>query len=511
MDKEDVTKVQEMYYTAINKMDQSDYQSALNIAYEIKNFIEPQYYVSNVVGGLLIDIGRALNREDITKEGLDLINNDLEQIVKNLKDPSIVYYNLANGYYNLFSFKWDKNPYFNLFNKSELDDVKKNHRKALKYNSKNPKIFVNLGNCYDHLGRNIDALECYEKALELKPDHAMALGNKGIALCRYAFLLGKKYRTLLLDAHYFITKALEIGVNPESKESFITWLQWIERYFEDKNAFNKTPNFPGYKIEAKSKFNRYLKENIMKEKLYLNVCSFCQKCNASIGDTINIERVMNKIDKEYSTENDPYLRLSSHLNHIKEDYMSARFLLILSGYQDLNLDFVYEDMSFVNTLDHSLHNMDLQLLRLSFKNYYDILDKIAFFINDYLDLKIPDTKIDFRKIWYAPWKNNPKKSKINEKIIDTGSNGLNALYDIHWDFEKDGPYNDLRRTRNTLTHRYVNIKKDCNEETSEKMTVETFLKQTVELASIVRNSIFYLMYFVFEIENKKLKEQLKNS
>ena len=97
------------------------------------------------------------------------------------------------------------------------------------------------------------------------------------------------------------------------------------------------------------------------------------------------------------------------------------------------------------------------------------------------------------------------------KIIDTGSNGLNALYDIHWDFEKDGPYNDLRRTRNTLTHRYVNIKKDCNEETSEKMTVETFLKQTVELASIVRNSIFYLMYFVFEIENKKLKEQLKNS
>lgn len=508
MEKEEIVKINEMFSLATKKMNNGEYIKALKIVYDIKNNFWPNYSISIALGGLFIDIGNVLRRENVIQEGIDLIKEDFEQILKNQKDPSDAYYYLANGYYALFSCKWDKQPYSNRFKITELDETKINLRKALEYNNKKPEIFVNLGNCYDHLGRTIDALECYEKALELKPDHAMALGNKGIALCKYAFLLGKHFRTILIDAHYFIKQALEIGVIPESEKSFIIWLNWIEKQFNDKKVLCEPPKFPGYEIKAKSQFNRHLKEYTMKEKLYLNVCSFCQKCNASIGDTINIERMRVKIDKDFSFENDPYLRLSSHLNHIKEDYISARFLLILSRYEDLNLDFAYEDALFIDTLDYNLHDMNIQLLRLSFKNFYDILDKIAFFINDYLNLKIPDNRIDFRKIWYNPWRNNnPKKSELNKRIIETKSFGLNALFDIHWDFEKDGPYDELRRTRNALTHRFVNIKMICNEETNEVMSKESFLKRTLKLAGIVRNAIFYLMYFVYEIENKKINHQ----
>ncbi|WP_048190769.1 LA2681 family HEPN domain-containing protein [Methanobacterium sp. SMA-27] len=506
MEKDEIIEIEEMQSLAIEKINVGEYKNALKIAREIKKNFEPHYHVSQVVGSILISVGRNLNKENLTREGIDLIKPDLENIVKNQKDPSGVYYNIANGYYDLFLFKWDKKPYYNRFKHTGLDEAKINFRLSLEYNSKKPDTFVNLGNCYDHLGRTIDALECYEKALDLKPDYAMALGNKGIALCKYSFLLGKKYKTLLIDAHYFISKALEIGVSSKSKNSFTIWLKCIEKHFDDKKLSKKSPNFPGYKIEAKSDLSQHLKEQTMENQLYLNVCSFCQKCDASIGDTINIERMRIKIDEDYSIDNDPYLRLSSHLNHIKEDYISARFLLILSGYNDLDLNFVYEDARFIETLDYSLHNMDLQLLRLSFRNFYDILDKIAFFINDHLNLEIEDTRINFMKIWYSTWNYSPKKREINEKIIETQSDGLNALFDIHWDFEENGSYYNLRKTRNALTHRYVNIKMFCIEESDVEMTPETFLKRTLELAGIVRNAIFYLMYFVNEMERNKLKQ-----
>ncbi|MBM4241919.1 MAG: tetratricopeptide repeat protein [Euryarchaeota archaeon] len=504
MDVDKIRQIKEMYAQAVQKKNSGDYRDALNLAYEIKNTFGPHYYVSDVVSCLLIDLGLPLGEESITKEGIELLENDFEKIIQNEINASNAYYNLANGYYSVFSFKWKKKPYFNCFKETELDQVKINLRKALEYNSQKPEILVNLGNCYDHLGRRIDALECYEKALELKSDHAMALGNKGIALCYYSRLMGRRWRTILIDAHYFISKALEIGVIPESKDSFIIWLKWIENQFSDKNVLDNPPEFPGYKIEAKSDLDRYIQEYCLENRLYLNVCNFCQKCNAAIGDSINIERMTVPV-KDYSLENDHYLRLSTYLNQIKEDFIAARFLLILPRYGELNLDFVYDNVIFTDTLDYSQHDINIQLVRLSFKNFYDILDKIAFFINDYRNLNIKPRNIDFRKIWYSPWNGNPKKSVINKEIVKTQSYGLNALFDIHWDFEEGGPYNNLRMTRNALTHRFVKVKMFCNDENNEEMTEDNLVERTLELARIVRNAILYLMYFVNEMETKKHK------
>lgn len=506
MDKAELKKIQEMYALVVEEMDKGAFPIALKMTYKIKSRFETHPYISNVVGGLLIDIGGALQREDVIVEGLDLIKKDVEQIVKILKDPSTAYYNLANGYYKLFVIKSIKEPNYNLFIQSELDEDKINLRKSLEYNSNDPKIFVNLGNCYDHLGRNIDALECYDNALNLNPNEPMALGNRGIALCKYAPLLGKHYRTILFDAHYFISKALEIGVIPESENSFLVWLNWIEKQFSDQNVLENPPKFPGYKIESNSEIDHFFKEFIMENRLYLNVCTFCQKCDASIGDSINIEKMKKEINEDHSDENDPYLKQSSYLNQIKDDFIAARFLLILSRYKDLNLDFVYEHTKFVYTLDYNLHEIHIELLKLSFKNFYDILDKTALFINEYIPLQKNPRKINFRKIWYDPWSGNPNGSIINEEIVKTKSYGFNALFDIHWDLEWGGPYNNLRQTRNALTHRFVKIKLICNEENDEEMLEDTLVEKTLQLAKIVRNAIFYLMYAVNEIEKQKYQK-----
>ena len=184
-----------------------------------------------------------------------------------------------------------------------------------------------------------------------------------------------------------------------------------------------------------------------------------------------------------------------------------KFCLILKGklffqfpkYKGLNLDFVDNNVTLIDSLDQSRHNIYIQLLKEAFKSFYNVLDKIAVFINFYLELSIPEDRIFFHKIWYS----NQKTRVIRDKLENTKNMGLNALFDIHRDFQKGGPYEKLRNTRNALTHRFVNIKIYPKIETDENMTEDTLFNRTIELAQIVRSAIIYLLCFVNIEETKK--------
>ena len=114
---------------------------------------------------------------------------------------------------------------------------------------------------------------------------------------------------------------------------------------------------------------------------------------------------------------------------------------------------------------------------------------------------MPKKRTYFAKIWYS----NQENKIIYNKIEDTKNFSLNALFDIHRDFD-NGPYEKLRQTRNALTHRFVNIKTIQKIENSENMTEDTLVKQTIELARIVKNAIIYLLNFVYEEEGKRIEK-----
>lgn len=67
---------------------------------------------------------------------------------------------------------------------------------------------------------------------------------------------------------------------------------------------------------------------------------------------------------------------------------------------------------------------------MTFKSFADILDKIAHFLNEYLELGIIEKDVTFLEIWYD-------EGNVTPNIIDHESYsknpGLNALFDIRMD------------------------------------------------------------------------------
>jgi tetratricopeptide (TPR) repeat protein len=107
----------------------------------------------------------------------------------------------------------------------------------------NPLAHHYLGGAYATHGRFEDAIKCYDKALELKPDHLPSMGEKGLALWH----LGK-----LPEAIWLLEKVLEVvpAMMPYSNViyeikaalkqkqmeievpiSTIPWIQFIQREF----------------------------------------------------------------------------------------------------------------------------------------------------------------------------------------------------------------------------------------------------------------------------------------
>ena len=444
------------------------------------------------IGALLIDIGTILKNEEYVDEAIDIFEQLKEETKLNVN------YNLANGYYAKFILNKS-----NYLTKDEhlLFKAKKLYLEEIVHTPPqyNPELYINLANTYDYIGRTIDGLEYYEKVLNISHDSG-ALVNKGITLYQYSFFTNNSL-IILKDAYDCFKLALE------DSELYSDFRKRAEKYVE---IIEKELNEEILNQEIKNDLQRFSDDDFegfminfcLDNKLYLNLCNFCQRCENSIGDTIVIDNMI--VESKHDLEDNPFLILSSYLNQIKMDYVSARFLFILSQYNDIDLDFINKNVYITNTLNYEENDIRIQLLKNSFTSLFNILDKIAYFINDYLEIGKSSRKADFRHIWF-----NSKGTKINGRIEPLNNPGLNALYDIYLDFEYGNEKEYLRNIRNSLTHKFLRISFiKINEEDK---TIEEFTKDTIELANIVKNAIIYLIRLIKVHEDLKYKNMEENT
>ena len=473
-------------YDYLNKGQVDLSEDILNELKEKNSALELKYGI----GALLIDIGTNLKNKDYVDEGIDIFEELKKETDLNVN------YNLANGYYAKFIL--DKTNYLTK-DDHLLFKAKKLYMEEIAHMPPqcNPELYINLANTYDYIGRTVDGLEYYEKVLNIFQD-SRALVNKGITLYQYSFFT-KNSTIILKDAYDCFKLALQDSeLYPDFRKRAEEYVEIIEKELNEEILNQEIHN--DLQRFSDDDFEGFMINFCLDNKLYLNMCNFCQRCENCIGDTIVIDNMI--VESKYELEEDPFLILSSYLNQIKMDYVSARFLLILSQYKNIDLDFITKNVFITNTLNFEENDIRVQLLKNSFTSLFNILDKISYFINDYLELGIDSNEVSFSKIWL----NN---KKINKELQSLNNPGLTALYDIYLDLKKKNDKGYLRGIRNNLTHNFLRISFiKINEDDK---TIEEFTKDTIELAKIVKNAIIYLIRLVKVHEDFKYRNMEENN
>lgn len=502
-------QLQNLHDEISEKIDNGEFEKALRMMEDIEQN-KLTLGISYMLSGLYIDLGAILLRENLIRKGLDLLLENINELKRYENLEQSVYYNIANGYSEMSKFLIRKDSQYGYMVKDTLINEAINYyNMALNCKEKNnhitTQVLVNLANAYELLGRNIEALELYDNAIKISPEFGLALGNKGIALKYYARLTGGNWSMHYKIAHDLMLKAINNGVYKEAEHIFLKQIADIEKHINTNINSECKMDYNNVNLNFKTDFEKFYIEFNIKNRLYLNLCNQCQKCNYALGDDIHISKMIEDVGT--SLEDSPFLKLSSFLNEIKQNYITARFLLIQSQFRDKNLTFVDNNVKIINTLNYAQHNVYIQLLKFSYKNMFDILDKIAILLNEYLKLGKDERRIDFNNIWYK--EGDRSRSKLNSKIYALKDLNLNALFNIYLDLEssknRKGRLFYLSNIRNAVTHRFLEVYSEfsCSDE---RINENYLVEKTIEISKIVRNSIIYLLSFIDSRESEKERQ-----
>jgi hypothetical protein len=368
-----------------------------------------------------------------------------------------------------------------------------------KFISENPdedlhNAYVNLGFVYSKLGRTIESLEIYEFILE-KYGSDYGLFNTAYGLTTYSEFSANPKLCIKKAYNIFKTMREDDNLKRIFREKSENMMNYILEDYDEEFLEEEIEEDENIEIIVESDFESFMVEYNWENKLTLNFCEFCQNCPKFIEDSLVIEKMVYPTPDENNET--LFSKFSSYLNQIKMEYISARTMLILSENEEFDLDSITRHVYMVDTDFSEANDIRIQFLKDSFKNFFNILDKIAVFIKNYLNVEYDDKEIDFTNVWFKPG--------LKEKFARCNNAGATALFDIYCDLEFDYNKKYLRDTRNALTHRYLKITHEKQEITDK--TVEELKNETLEIAHLSKNAIIYLMRFV-KINEEYQEEKL---
>ena len=509
-------RMKELHERAQLETHSENHAEALKLAAEMEALpYEPRKEI--LLGGVWINSGSALGDEQIIQRGIGLLEDHVQEYEsedRGREDKLVFFYYLGNGYSETAAIKRRADKQYGFFQqkKSDFHLAAECYRKALDYDSHDfvtTQVCVNLGNSMDHQGRCLEALDYYEKALTILPDFGMALGNKGLGLKYYARISGKRQVLVLSEAHHFLDLALQSKTTPPyARDRFLKAKEEIERALGDKLI--KPPFSAKYKNPGKSQIEKDYLDFGLRHGLYLNVCNFCsQRCNKAIEDNFTLETMVVPVGTDL--DNDPFLRMQDWLNQMRVAYATARYLLFQAIESSDDLSYVLRHVLIMETLDYSIYDIQIELLKVAFRSFYTILDQIAGIVNEYLGLGIGMRNVYFSSVWFETvceeGEKKKKKTVVRQQFLDKKAWTLNALYDLNFDLAHSDYYKQLRQMRNRLIHGFVSVRDFQANPTPDNLDKRELEIRTLELAKLVRNAIGYLIFFLWNDTQRDARER----
>lgn len=479
--------------------------------------------------GDLIDSAAHLQKEDGVEHALVLADQTLEEKTLSDKQEALLYYFAGNAYSLLDQFDKAGKPGSEIWSQNwerpKIEPVILNYRRAANHPGfkelsvpRKCQILTNLGNHLNSVGRSIDALRHYDRALALLPSFGMARGNRGWASGLYAQTLYDEGHEIIFlrFAHADLATAIsDKRIRPGAREGFQKYKDHLESIVGDPIRGSKIPNLYASELGDSPEEKRY-RRWCLQNRLFLNPLNDLEAYPVAARDVLHMPPIVTSIDTGP--------KYHGAFNQLKQSFVSARFELY-EGIAAEETHFSDRDVLLYNTLDYPAYSIAIEKVKLAFRSFYSLFDQIAFLLNDYLDLDIPSRRVSFRRLWYQG--QDPNQG-IRDDLVERENRPLQALFwlskDLYEDREEfrealNPSARRLQEIRNCLEHRYLKVhdphlgkpesetlKSVRYDELAESIGRKDFESKALRLAFSARSALIYLS-LAMHIENLTVREE----
>jgi hypothetical protein len=317
-------------------------------------------------------------------------------------------------------------------------------------------MHTNLGNLFSHCGRVIDAVREWDEALRIDPTFGMALGNRGYGLMEYGALLHTWHQVLFFRAaHADLTSALapDAAIHPEAREGFERALSWLEAGVPS-DVLRAHPHehfLPSGMDEQERAYRTW----VLAHRLFLNDLNDLGEDPIAATDAATLPGLVTPIGTGFP-------HAIGFFDQMKQEYTSARYFYY-EGVTAAEAHFADSGVDMANTYDYPAYGISLERVKVAFRMAYSLLDKVAYFLNDYLALGIAENRVAFRSLWYE--KEEPRRG-LRADLAQLENAPLKGLFWIAKDlFVRDPGFvgamepdaRELAAVRNHLEHKYLKV------------------------------------------------------
>jgi tetratricopeptide (TPR) repeat protein len=318
-------------------------------------------------------------------------------------------------------------------------------------------ILTNLGNALNHIGRSVEAIEYWEKANKILPDFGMSQANLAQGLFVYGNSLHDPHDAIIIlnDAYERLKKAVNMrGFHRAAKVNFRSYLSWMNENAH-KFAFGNH-KFKKHKSYGRTKQEVNYRKWVLRNKLFLNhLVELGEMLPEAAFDNLTLPPIV-RPNKDRSSH------FEGMLNQIKQEFVSARFLYY-EGISSDKVHFSDRSVTLYNTLDYPSYSIAVERVKISFRLAYSLLDKIAYFLNEYLNLSISQNRVTFKTIWYQK---GDKNRGLRSEFANRENWSLRGLFWLSKDLFEDSEMfqesiepdaRSLAVVRNHLEHKYLKV------------------------------------------------------
>ena len=313
-------------------------------------------------------------------------------------------------------------------------------------------IFTNLGNALSRVGRFIEAIQSYDRALAIDSEFGRAVGNRAIELTWYARLAPQRHDRIVLfqESYAELQRVRLLKMEGHARTAFVEHQLMVERLVPSE-VLQRRHDLGKGKL-GRSREERTYRQWSLKHRLFLHPVNDIGPFPSAATDPISLSGVRTPLDKGPN--------LLGLFNQLKQEFVSARYMLFASTQRN-GVHFADRGVLLTDTLDYPSYSFATEQLKASFRIAYSLLDKIGFFLNDYLALGIGERNVTFRTLWYT------EKKALRLGLQSLQNFPLRALFWLAKDLdEKDSSglaaalepdARQLAHIRNHLEHKYLKL------------------------------------------------------